>query len=124
MFDKFFFLNECLRYPHHVEMLISIASNSNYLSDILVINPEYFYMMTDSSILSAKLDQKSFSEEVDDRISRYSSLDAKTHAFKFTKEKRDPQNWSERYFWSCRGSEITSELSILANTLTDKLFES
>ena len=51
MFDKYFFLSECLRYPHYVEVLVCIASNSNYLSDILVINPEFFYLVTDSSIL-------------------------------------------------------------------------
>ena len=45
-------------------------------------------MMTDSSILSAKLDNKFFSEEVEDRISRYASLDAKTHALKSLKEER------------------------------------
>lgn len=124
MFDKYFFLSECLRYPHYVEMLVSIASNSNYLSDILVINPEFFYMMTDSSILDSKLDKKTFSEEVEDRISRSNSLDAKTHALNSLKRReilriglKDTGNKAEV-------SEITSELSILATTLTSKLFES
>ena len=102
-FDFTFFVNEIIKYPHHVEILISISNNSNYLTDILVINPEYFHMMTDSSILSSKLDQKYFSEEVEDRISRYNSLDSKTTCTQFTKEKRNPQNWFERYLWSGRG---------------------
>ena len=59
-YDITFFVNETIKYPHHIEILVSIASNSNYLSDILVINPEFFYMLTDSSILESKLDQKSF----------------------------------------------------------------
>ncbi|MDZ7624737.1 MAG: hypothetical protein U5J96_09880 [Ignavibacteriaceae bacterium] len=124
MFDKFFFLSECLRYPHYVEMLVSIASNSNYLSDILVINPEFFYMMTDSSILDSKLDQKSFSEEVEERISRYNSLDAKTHALNSLK-RREILRIGLKDIWNkAEVAETTAELSILANTLTEKLFES
>lgn len=124
MFDKFFFLSECLHYPHHVEMLVSIASNSNYLSDILVINPEFFYMMTDSSILSSKLDQKYFSEEFEDRISRYNSLDAKTHALNSLKRREILRIGLKDIFNQAEVREITSELSILAATLTSKLFDS
>ena len=79
-YDFTFFVNEIIKYPHHIEILVSISTNSNYLSDILVINPEFFYMMTDSSILSSKLDKEVFEAEVNERISRYTSLDAKTHA--------------------------------------------
>ena len=105
-------------------MLVSISSNSNYLSDILVINPEFFYMMTDSSILSSKLDQKFFSEEVEDRISRYNSLDAKTHALNSLKRREILRIGLKDIFGQCRSPEITAELSILATTLTQKLFES
>ncbi|MBE0572819.1 MAG: nucleotidyltransferase domain-containing protein [Ignavibacteriaceae bacterium] len=124
MFDKFFFLSECLRYPHYVEMLVSIASNSNYLSDILVINPEFFYMMTDSSILESKMDQKSFSEEVEERISRYASLDAKTHALNSLKRREILRIGLKDIWDKTEVAETTAELSILANTLTENLFES
>jgi glutamate-ammonia-ligase adenylyltransferase len=124
MFDKFFFLSECLRYPHYVEMLVSIASNSNYLSDILVINPEFFYMMADSSILSSKLDKKTFTEEVEESISRYNSIDAKTHALNSLK-RREILRIGLKDIWNkAEVSETTSQLSILATTLTEKLFES
>ena len=123
-YDFTFFVNESISYPHHIEILISIASNSNYLSDILVINPEFFYMMTDSSILSSKLDQKTFSEEVEERISRYNSLDAKTHALNSLKRREILRIGLKDIFGQADVREITSELSILANTLTEKLFES
>ncbi len=124
MFDKFFFLSECLRYPHHVEMLVSIASNSNYLSDILVINPEFFYRMTDSSAMNSKLDKKTFAEEVEERISRYNSLDAKTHALNSLKRREILRIGLKDIFDNAEVAETTAELSILANTLTEKLFES
>lgn len=124
MFDKFFFLSECLRYPHYVEMLVSIASNSNYLSDILVINPEFFYLVTDSSILNSKLDKKIFEAEVEQRISRYTSLDAKTHALNSLKRREILRIGLKDIFGNADVAEITSELSILASTLTSNLFES
>jgi glutamate-ammonia-ligase adenylyltransferase len=123
-YDFTFFVNESIKYPHHIEILISIASNSNYLSDILVINPEYFYILTDSSILDSKLDQKSFSEEVEDRISRYNSLDSKTHALNSLKRREILRIGLKDIFTNSEVADTTSELSILANTLTDKLFES
>jgi [glutamine synthetase] adenylyltransferase / [glutamine synthetase]-adenylyl-L-tyrosine phosphorylase len=124
MLDKFFFLSECLRYPHHVEMLVSIASNSNYLSDILVINPEFFYRMTDSSVMNSKLDKKTFTEEVEERISRYKSLDAKTHALNSLKRREILRIGLKDILNNTEVADTTTELSILANTLTEKLFES
>ena len=123
MFDKFFFLSECLRYPHHVEMLVSIASYSNYLSDILVINPEFFYRMTDSSVMNSKLDKKKFSQEVEERISRFNSLDAKTHALNSLKRREILRIGLKDILNNAEVAETTTELSILANTLTEKLFD-
>lgn len=124
MFDKFFFLSECLRYPHYAEMLVGIASNSNYLSDILVINPEYFYLAVDSSILESSLDQYSFAEEVEGRISRYNSLDAKTHALNSLKRREILRIGLKDIYNNAEVTETTAELSLLAQTLTDKLFAS
>ena len=124
MLDKFFFLSECLRYPHHVEMLVSIASNSNYLSDILVINPEFFYRMTDSSFMNSKLVKKTFAQEVEERISRYNSLDSKTNALNSLKRREILRIGLKDILFNAEIVETTTELSILANTLTEKLFES
>ncbi len=132
-YDFTFFVNEIIKYPHHIEILVSISSNSNYLSDILVINPEFFYMVIDSSILNSKSGSKIFSQKkLKKEFPATTSLDAKTHALNSLKEKRNPQNWFERYLWNIRlltdhkaeVAEITAELSILATTLTQKLFES
>ena len=53
-FDKVSFLSDCVKYPHYVELLIAITSNSNYLTDILVRNPEYFYWIANPSQLGEK----------------------------------------------------------------------
>src|SRR5690606_9545032 len=84
----------------------------------------YFYMMTDSSILSSKLDKNYFIQEVEERISRYASLDAKTHALNSLKRREILRIGLKDIFGQAEVREITSELSVLAKTLTDKLFES
>lgn len=122
MFDKFFFLNESLNYPHYVEILVTIASNSNYLSDILVLNPEYFYMVVNISNLNFTLNQKKFSKETEETISRYNSLDAKTHALNSLKRKEILRIGLKDIYLKKNIEEITGELSILAKILTSALF--
>jgi glutamate-ammonia-ligase adenylyltransferase len=123
-YDFTFFVNEIIKYPHHIEMLVSISSNSNYLSDILVINPEYFHLAIDTSILNSVLEQKSFSAEIEERISRNNSLDAKTHALNSLKRREILRIGLKDIYHKAEVAEITTELSILATTLTHKLFES
>jgi len=122
MFDKFFFLNECVRYPHYVEILVSVASNSNYLSDILVLNPEYFYMVVNPSKLNTKLDHKSFKKETEETASRYNSLDAKTHALNSLKRREILRIGLKDIYLKTELEEIVEELSTLASTLTAQLF--
>ena len=122
MYDKTFFLNECIKYPHYVEILISVASNSNYLSDILVLNPEYFYLVVDPSRLSIKLDRNELNEELRIRTSLYKSLDAKVHAINSLKRKEILRIGLKDIFLKYDITEITHELSILAASLTAELF--
>ena len=123
MYDKFFFLNECLTYPHYVEILVTIASNSNYLSDILVLNPEYFYLFVNLSNLDLVLGEKNFSEETEEIISRYNSLDGKTHALNSLKRRELLRIGLKDIYIKKNVEEITNELSILAKVLTSRLFD-
>jgi [glutamine synthetase] adenylyltransferase / [glutamine synthetase]-adenylyl-L-tyrosine phosphorylase len=123
-YDFTFFVNESIKYPHNIEILVLIASNNNYLSDILVINPEYFYLAIDSLIMESSLDQRSFADEIETRISRYKSLDAKTHALNSLKRREILRIGLKDILNNAAVVDTTAELSILANTLTEKLFES
>jgi glutamine synthetase adenylyltransferase len=55
-----FLLTSVLNYPHQIEILITITNNSNYLTDILVRNPEYFHWIINPSVLQQTLDDKYF----------------------------------------------------------------
>ncbi|MBK9098118.1 MAG: hypothetical protein IPM14_08385 [bacterium] len=70
------------------------------------------------------LDKEVFDAEVEERILRYNSLDAKTHALNSIKRREILRIGLKDIFGQAEVQEITSELSILATTLTSKLFES
>jgi len=122
MYDKTFFLTECIKYPHYVEILVKTASNSNYLSDILVLNPEYFYLVVEPDKLSAKLDRAELNNELKIRTSLFNTLDAKVHAINALKRKEILRIGLKDIFLKSDLSEITRELSVLASSLTAELF--
>jgi glutamate-ammonia-ligase adenylyltransferase len=123
MFDRISFLNECVRYPHYVEILVNISVNSNYLTDILVINPEYFYWVVNPSILESRLENRAFLKEVKDTMERYRSFNAKVHALKSIKRKELLRIGLKDIYSKTNLIEITEELSILASTLISELFD-
>lgn len=122
MFDKATFLNECLKFPHYVEILVSIASNSNYLSDILVRNPEYFYWIVNPSTLDAKIDQDKLALKLNDTISNFKSYSAKVNSLRILKRKEMLRIGVKDILGKSSLTEITAELSALANAITAELF--
>ncbi|RKY93941.1 MAG: hypothetical protein DRQ01_03550, partial [Ignavibacteriae bacterium] len=123
MFDKISFLNECVKYPHYVEILVNISVNSNYLTDILVINPEYFYWVINPSTLESRLENHSFQKEVKNSMERYKSFNAKVHALKSIKRKELLRIGLKDIYNKAEMVDVTSELSILASILISELFE-
>ena len=87
MYNKTFLIEDCLKYPLYIEIMISIAANSNYLTEILLINPEYFYWVVKSTTLKNELDKTKFKKELKATISLYNSFQAKVHALKSLKRK-------------------------------------
>ncbi len=71
MFDKASFIGDCVKYPHYIEVLISIAVNSNYLTDILVRNPEYFYWIVNPSNLNKKMNEDELKKDLSQNINSY-----------------------------------------------------
>ncbi|MCH7774485.1 MAG: hypothetical protein IH784_08790 [Bacteroidetes bacterium] len=122
MYDKVFFIRECVRYPHYAEILISIAANSNYLTDILVINPEYFYWIVNPSTLNANLNKAEFKKEIKSTLSLFSTFRAKISALKTIKRKELLRIGLRDIYLKVPVKNITEELSILALHLAGKLF--
>ena len=121
MYDKITLLNECLQYPHYVEILTAISNNSNYLTDILVRNPEYFYWIVNPSTLELKLDEKYFTETVKKTLSGFKSFNGKVNALRNLKRKEILRIGIKDILKNAALKEITNELSVLARTISSEL---
>jgi glutamate-ammonia-ligase adenylyltransferase len=121
-YDKISFIKDCFKYPHYIEILITIAANSNYLTDILVINPEYFYWVVNPSILKLKLNRTNFSKELRTVLTAYNSLQTKVLALKSIKRKELLRIGLKDIYLSAPLIELINELSILAAQLSVELF--
>lgn len=123
IYDKVSFFNDALNYSHHLEIICALASNSNYLTDIVVRNPEYLYQLFDDNFLKEKLDYQNCKEELVSGINKFKYLETKLNFIR---------NFKRRYILRIGTSDILgitslkttiSELSILANSILSSLFE-
>jgi len=122
-FDKIAFLNDCVKYPHYIEILISISINSNYLTDILVRDPEYFYWISNPSNLNSFLTEEKFAASLNDLTSSFKSLSAKTNALRGIKRKELLRIGIKDILGISDLKETTEQLSILAKIISAHLFK-
>jgi len=123
MYNKLSFLEECIKYPHYIEILVSISVNSNYLTDILVRDPEYFYWIVNPSNLKSKIIFDDFNNSVAAKLKSYKTFNAKINFLRALKRKeilriglKDILNIEDL-------RAVTEELSILAKAISANLFE-
>jgi len=122
-FDFAFFVNECLKYPNHFEILLAISINSNYLTDILVRNPEYFHWIINPSILEYKTDKKYFNQTLDKSLSVYKSFESKVNVIRNFKRKEILRIGCKDIYLKQNISKTTKQLSDLAEVISSELFE-
>ena len=122
MYNKRAFLEECLQYPHYVEIIIAISANSNYLTDILVRDPEYFYWIVNPSTLKLELEINSFSRSLNNTLNSYNSLAAKLNATRAIKRKETLRIGLKDILGFDNLVSVKKELSVLAKGITSILF--
>ena len=122
MYDKASFIGDCVKYPHYVEILISIAVNSNYLTDILVRNPEYFYWIVNPSNLNKNLNEDELKIDLSQNINSYKSLNAKLNFLRSQKRKEILRIGTKDILGINDLKTITEELSILLEASLHYLF--
>lgn len=122
-FDIAFFINECLKYSHQIEILISLSNNSNYLTDILVRNPEYFHWIINPSVLEQKLDEKYFRNSLEKTVSSFKSFDSKANAIRNFKRKEILRIGLKDTYLKEDLKNITRYLTNLATSISSILFE-
>ncbi len=121
-FDIPFFIKECIKYPHQIEILISIANNSNYLTDILVRNPEYFFWAATPSIINQTLDGTVYAKSLQNIISSYKTFEGKVNALRNFKRKEILRIGLRDIYLNSHLSDTTGLLSELAISISSQLF--
>jgi glutamate-ammonia-ligase adenylyltransferase len=123
IFDKISFLKDCLRYPHYLQIIISISSHSNYLTDILVRNPELLYSLIERVFIDHHLEKDKFTSEVRNLIAKYKSFDRKVISLKSIKRKEMLRIGVRDILGFSPLENTIHQLSILAKSLTTVLFD-
>ncbi len=120
--DKTSFLYDLIKYSIFVEILIAVSSYSNYLTDILVRNPEFFYTISNPSTLDKELNEHVLEEEIKSITENLNTFKGKVNALKSLKRKEILRIGIKDIILKKDLREITTELSILAKTLSAELF--
>ena len=122
IYDKSFFFQEASKYPHHIDILIAISASSNYLTDIIVRNPEYLYQIFDQNYLSGNIVEEKLKKEISEGVAHFKTLSAQINFLRQIKK---------RYILKIGVSDIlglnellnvTKQLSILARVLNETVF--
>jgi glutamate-ammonia-ligase adenylyltransferase len=117
VFDKAFFLSELLKYPHEIEILIAIAANSNYLSDIVVRNPEYIYQIFDQTYLLHELEQIDLQNEIIAGLEQFKTYSSKLNFLRQIKKRYILKIGLSDILGQKDLKTVTELLSILAKTI-------
>lgn len=123
VYDRTYLLKDCLFYPHYPGIIISLVSNSNYLTDIAVRNPEYLNWVLATDALNSGFDEHSFESDLRQMLSSYQNLNSKVNLLKSIKRKETLRIGLRDILGIQTLRETTTELSIIAKTLTAILFE-
>lgn len=123
IYDRRFFFEEITRYPHHGEIIAAISASSNYLSDIVVRNPEFLYQIFDQTYLSKKLEFSFLQKEISEGVARFKSLNAKLNFFRQVKKRFILKIGLADLLGIENLITTTEQLSSLAKAINANLFE-
>lgn len=120
--DKISFLSDFLKYPHHVEITSIIAANSNYLTDILVRNPESLYQVFSPDYLEKKITLNNLMNEINEGLEHFKSFESKIKFLRATKRRYILKIALNDLHNNKPVENITSDLSKLAIAINRSLF--
>ncbi|MFA8344235.1 MAG: hypothetical protein ACEPO8_14780, partial [Rhodothermaceae bacterium] len=86
-YDRIGFVFDSFRYPHYTDILVAIASSSNFLTEIVIKNPEYLYLILQPGKLSEEIIAKDLHKEIVSKVSRFSSFNSKLNILKAFKRR-------------------------------------
>ena len=121
-YDRILLLQDCIKYPHYVHVLLGISINSNYLTDILVRNPEFFYRIANPSDLNYRLEEEDFLKVIKDTTSVFKSFAAKVNSLRSLKRREILRIGLRDILGLSDLKETVFDLSLLARGISSELF--
>jgi len=122
-FDKITFIREALYYSHHTEILFALVCSGNYLTDIVVRNPEYLHQLFDARYLSAVVQEKSIRKELTALSSRYKKFETVVKMLKLYKRRMILKIGLNDILGNHTLEETVAQLSALAKETLSFLFQ-
>lgn len=123
LFDKVSFVNDAIKYPHHLEIVSAIVSNSNFLTDIIVQNPGLLYQLFDNDYLMREEDNATLTGEIYRNITPFKSFNSKLNYLKQFKKRYILKTGLNDILGFKSLESVTAQLSSLASTLLTALFD-
>ncbi|HEX2866303.1 MAG TPA: hypothetical protein VHO03_04640 [Ignavibacteriales bacterium] len=122
IFDKVHFLMESLEYPFYIEIIIRIAVYSNYLTDIIIRNPEYLSWILSPGNLNQRTTEKEMRAQVEKSLFGLKTTEARVNLLRLIKRREILRIGVNDILGYYELKETTLQLSILAKSLNSALF--
>lgn len=123
IYDKSFFFRELPKLPHHGEIVVAIAASSNYLTDIVVRNPEYLHQIFDQDYLSREIKLEELEKEAFEGVRKFKSLNSRLTFLRQFKKRMMLKIGANDILHFDELLSTTRQLSYLARVINDNLFE-
>jgi [glutamine synthetase] adenylyltransferase / [glutamine synthetase]-adenylyl-L-tyrosine phosphorylase len=123
IFDKGTFLSDCAKYPQLIEVIISVSSFSNFLTDVLVRNPEFIYLIVKDGFLHSKLSKSELELEIQNGKNRFPKTNSFIGFLKFFQRKYILKIGLRDILGIAELSETTEDISVLSYVITSSVFE-
>ncbi len=121
-FNRTQLLRDLLQYPLHLEILLLIAANSNYLTDILVRNPGFAYTLFEPSHLESSLEIDSYREQIMGSLVNLRSFESRVNSIKSAKRREMLSTGVKDLTGNFDLKQATAEMSVIATVLSEALF--
>ncbi|RJP72611.1 MAG: hypothetical protein C4539_03335 [Ignavibacteriales bacterium] len=123
LYERIYFLNDCLKYPHYIQIASSISAYSNYLTDVIVRNPEFLYWVLSEETLNGTLTEEYLANEIQSAFDKFKSFASKVNMLRSIKRREILRIGLNDILGNKDLPETTYQLSILAKIINRKLFQ-
>jgi len=121
-FNRTALIRDLMKYPLQLEVIVSVAANSNYLADVLVRNPEFIYRLFDPTHLESYLEKDFYRDLIFTSVLQQKSFENRVRRIKMAKRREILSTGVKDIIGFLDVRRATAELSVMAAVLGEALF--